>query len=150
MSQLFLLYEWKMTSPTDPYVVIRPYGDDEIPAALNRLINDEEFISAILNYRFSNHAAWSTTRAQFYVCLLKKMKWSKARLVESIQIEVKKYLRDTLQHHKRCDVHRLRVIGCESSILVCIKPSRHCYGSMLVNYALHQTESSNLSHCDRW
>ncbi len=41
-----------MTSPTDPYVDIRPYGDDEIPAALNRLINDEEFISAILHYRF--------------------------------------------------------------------------------------------------
>ncbi|MFA0230682.1 1-acyl-sn-glycerol-3-phosphate acyltransferase, partial [Vibrio sp. 10N.261.45.A7] len=39
-----------MTSPTDPYVDIRPYGDDEIPAALNRLINDEEFISAILHY----------------------------------------------------------------------------------------------------
>ena len=40
-----------MTVTTDPYQEIRPYNDDEIPAAIDRLINDEEFITAI-SYNF--------------------------------------------------------------------------------------------------
>ena len=85
-----------MTSQTDPYIDIRPYNDDEIPAALDRLINDEEFISAILNYRFSNHAAWFQAIMSPILRVYLKMKWSKLQSVEAIQIEVKKYLRDTL------------------------------------------------------
>ena len=88
-----------MTSQTDPYIDIRPYNDDEIPAALDRLINDEEFISAILNYRFTNHAAWFQAIMSPILRVYLKMKWSKLQSVEAIQIEVKKYLRDTLSEY---------------------------------------------------
>ncbi len=36
----------------DIYKEIRPYNDDEVSGAIERLVNDKEFITAILNYRF--------------------------------------------------------------------------------------------------
>ncbi|MCK6263752.1 1-acyl-sn-glycerol-3-phosphate acyltransferase [Vibrio sp. ZSDE26] len=86
-----------MTSNTDPYVDIRPYNDDEIPAALDRLINDEEFISAILHHRFSNHASWFMAIMSPFVKAYLKFKWKKLTSVEAIQTEVKKYLTNTLK-----------------------------------------------------
>ncbi|MCG9641292.1 1-acyl-sn-glycerol-3-phosphate acyltransferase [Vibrio sp. Isolate34] len=128
-----------MTSPTDPYVDIRPYGDDEIPAALNRLINDEEFISAILHYRFSNHASWFKALMSPILRVYLKMKWSKLTSVESIQIEVKKYLRDTLAK----TTNGVTYTGVESLDVnqAYLFVSNHRDIAMdpaLVNYALHQ------------
>ncbi|RSD31495.1 1-acyl-sn-glycerol-3-phosphate acyltransferase [Vibrio pectenicida] len=85
-----------MTANKDPYFDIRPYNDDEIPAAINRLIADEEFISAILQHRFARHASWLKTLMSPLVKVYLKMKWSKLNSVDSIQTEVKKYLEQTL------------------------------------------------------
>jgi 1-acyl-sn-glycerol-3-phosphate acyltransferase len=85
-----------MTTNNDPFIEIRPYNDDEIPAALDRLVNDEEFVSAILNHRFSNHAAWFKALMSPIVKVYLKMKWSKLNSVEAIQTEIKKYLDKTL------------------------------------------------------
>ncbi|RTZ17610.1 1-acyl-sn-glycerol-3-phosphate acyltransferase [Vibrio aquaticus] len=86
-----------MTTNTDPFIEIRPYNDDEIPAAIDRLVNDEEFISAILHHRFSNHAGWFKALMSPVVKVYLKMKWSKLNSVEAIQAEVKKYLSQTLK-----------------------------------------------------
>ena len=86
----------KMTTSNDPFIEIRPYNDDEIPAALDRLVNDEEFVSAILNHRFSNHASWFQAIMSPMVKIYLKMKWSKLTSVDAIQSEVKKYLDQTL------------------------------------------------------
>ncbi|MBU2899056.1 1-acyl-sn-glycerol-3-phosphate acyltransferase [Vibrio hepatarius] len=85
-----------MTANKDPYFDIRPYNDDEIPAAINRLIADEEFISAILQHRFARHAGWFKTLMSPLVKIYLKMKWSKLNSVDNIQMEVKKYLERTL------------------------------------------------------
>lgn len=87
-----------MTANTDPYIEIRPYNDDEIPAAIDRLIQDEEFISAILHHRFSNHAAWFKTLMAPLVRVYLKFKWSKLNSIEAIQLEVKKYLKQTVNN----------------------------------------------------
>lgn len=45
----------------DRYKEIRPYNDSEVPAAIDRLINDEELISAIARFRFPhavNYLGW--------------------------------------------------------------------------------------------
>ncbi len=81
-----------MTINTDPYQDIRPYNDDEIPAAIERLINDDEFISAILAHRFSNHAKWLKSVMSPIVKVYLKFKWAKLDSVEAIQLEVEKYL----------------------------------------------------------
>ncbi|KJY67923.1 lysophospholipid acyltransferase family protein [Vibrio nigripulchritudo] len=86
-----------MTTKTDPYKEIRPYNDDEIPAAIERLINDEEFISAILEHRFSNHAPWFKALMSPIVKVYLKFKWAKLDSVYAIQMEVEKYLRKTLE-----------------------------------------------------
>ncbi|TON03879.1 acyltransferase, partial [Vibrio parahaemolyticus] len=85
-----------MTANTDPYIEIRPYNDEEIPAALDRLIQDDEFITAILDHRFENKAKWFKMLMSPFLRIYLKAKWSKLDSVEAIQIEVKKYLQDTL------------------------------------------------------
>lgn len=81
---------------TDPYQDIRPYNDDEIPAAITRLINDEEFVNAILNYRFRQRSTWLNFVMKPIVRFYLKFKWSKLNSVDAIQLEVKKYLSKTL------------------------------------------------------
>jgi 1-acyl-sn-glycerol-3-phosphate acyltransferase len=85
-----------MTSNTDPFVDIRPYTDEEIPSAIDRLINDDEFINAIVQHRFSSKAPWVKTFIGPFVKVYLKFKWAKLTSVEAIQIEVKKYLERTL------------------------------------------------------
>ncbi|WP_051680754.1 1-acyl-sn-glycerol-3-phosphate acyltransferase [Vibrio rhizosphaerae] len=85
-----------MTSITDPYAEIRPYDDDEIPAAINRLIQDDEFIHAIVQHRFKHHAGWIQTLISPWVKVYLKLKWRKLNSVAAIQLEVKKYLDQTL------------------------------------------------------
>lgn len=78
-----------MTTQNDPYIDIRPYNDEEIPAAIDRLINDAEFIDAILQHRFSNHAPWFKALMSPMVKVYLKFKWAKLDSVEAIQLEVK-------------------------------------------------------------
>ncbi|MGD8170648.1 1-acyl-sn-glycerol-3-phosphate acyltransferase [Vibrio sp. TRT 21S02] len=85
-----------MTSKNDPYVEIRPYNDEEIPAAIERLINDEEFISAILQHRFEHQPSWLQALLSPFVKMYLKFKWAKLNSVDAIQREVKKYLDKTL------------------------------------------------------
>ena len=45
----------------DRYKEIRPYNDNEVPAAIERLISDEELISAVVRFRFPqavNYLGW--------------------------------------------------------------------------------------------
>ena len=69
----YLMYK-NMTTTTDPYVDIRPYNDDEIPAAIDRLINDEEFIAAILQHRFDKRSAWLKSMLSPFVKVYLKFK----------------------------------------------------------------------------
>lgn len=97
-----------MTSTTDPYIDIRPYNDDEIPAALSRLINDQEFISAILKHRFKHHSAWLRALMAPLVKFYLKRKWAKLDSVEAIQLEVKKIPRPNLRaDHERGELQWL-------------------------------------------
>ncbi|MFD2178128.1 1-acyl-sn-glycerol-3-phosphate acyltransferase [Veronia pacifica] len=82
-----------MHSKNDTYFDIRPYNDEEVSPALHRLIDDKEFITAILTYRFPvlvRHFPW------FGELLLKqylKMRWSKIQTINDVQLQVAKYMR---------------------------------------------------------
>ncbi|WP_315982245.1 hypothetical protein [Aliamphritea spongicola] len=45
-------------TPNDPYQNIRPYHDREVNLVLNKLIRNDEFISAITRYQFPKLASW--------------------------------------------------------------------------------------------
>ncbi len=86
-----------MSIDNDPYKEIRPYNDDEIPAALDRLINDDDFIDAIIKFRFSYTKSWCKRFITPFIKLYLKMKWSKLKTVEDIQHEVELYMGNSLE-----------------------------------------------------
>ncbi|MGB2079910.1 MAG: 1-acyl-sn-glycerol-3-phosphate acyltransferase, partial [Vibrio sp.] len=86
-----------MSINNDPYQEIRPYQNDEIKPALDRLIQDDEFINAIIKNRFSHDEHWFKRLISPFVRMYLKMKWSKLKTVEDIQHEVAKYLTLTLE-----------------------------------------------------
>ncbi len=130
-----------MTTSNDPFIDIRPYNDDEIPAAIDRLVNDEEFISAILQHRFSNHASWFKAIMSPLVKVYLKMKWSKLNSVETIQLEVKKYLEQTLATTtKGVTYSGLDKLDKQTSYLFVSNHRDIAMDPALVNYGLHQTD----------
>ncbi|CAM2926367.1 1-acyl-sn-glycerol-3-phosphate acyltransferase [Vibrio mytili] len=129
-----------MTANTDPYIEIRPYNDEEIPAALDRLIQDDEFITAILDHRFENKAGWFKTLMSPIVRIYLKAKWSKLNSVEAIQMEVKKYLQDMLK--KTSDgvtFSGLDKLDKDTSYLFISNHRDIAMDPALVNYGLYQS-----------
>ncbi|EAS66037.1 1-acyl-sn-glycerol-3-phosphate acyltransferase [Photobacterium angustum] len=85
----------------DIYKEIRPYNDDEVSGAIQRLIDDKDFINAILKYRFP-HA--SGMFGWLLIPLIKRFlvkKWSGIKSVKDIQNQVAKYMQGTIEHS--CD-----------------------------------------------
>lgn len=87
-----------MNSVEDIYQEIRPYNDSEISDAIDRLICDEEFVSAIINHRFTSTHVWLKTILAPFVKVYLKTKWGKLGSVQDVQLEMEKYLRKALQH----------------------------------------------------
>ncbi|KLV10092.1 MULTISPECIES: 1-acyl-sn-glycerol-3-phosphate acyltransferase [Photobacterium] len=90
-----------MQTNNDIYKEIRPYNDDEVSGAIKRLVNDKEFISAILNYRFpqlSGAFGWLLTPLIKFFLI---RKWSNVKTVDDVQRQVAKYMRATIDHS--CD-----------------------------------------------
>jgi len=86
-----------MNSEKDLYQDIRPYNDSEISGAISRLICDEEFVSAIINHRFSSRPGWVKTLLAPFVKMYLKTKWGKLETVYDVQLEVEKYLNRALK-----------------------------------------------------
>ncbi|ELV8553531.1 1-acyl-sn-glycerol-3-phosphate acyltransferase [Vibrio fluvialis] len=129
-----------MTSTTDPFVDIRPYNDDEIPAAIDRLINDEEFIAAILQHRFERQPSWLKSLMGPFVKAYLKFKWAKLTSVEAIQLEVKKYLDQTLEHTTRGVTYSgLNQLDKNTAYLFVSNHRDIAMDPALVNYGLHIT-----------
>ena len=129
-----------MTTNNDPYSEIRPYHDDEIPAAIERLINDDEFISAILHHRFENHAPWFKAIMSPLVKVYLKFKWSKLNSVEAIQLEVKKYLDKTLASTTQGVTYSgLEKLDKETAYLFVSNHRDIAMDPALVNYGLHMS-----------
>lgn len=130
-----------MTINTDPYIDIRPYSDDEVPAAIDRLIQDDEFIAAILHHRFSNHAAWFKAVMTPLVKVYLKHKWSKLMTTESIQLEVKKYLHQTINTTTRgVTFSGMDKLDKQAAYLFVSNHRDIAMDPALVNYGLHQSE----------
>ena len=80
---------------TDEFFDIRPYHDAEVQPALERLINDNEFISAILHYRFARFTRISWAVMPLLKFYLRK-KWQNLKTVHDVQIQVKQYMRSMI------------------------------------------------------
>lgn len=80
-----------MPQSNDYFHDIRPYNDEEVPTALERLINDNEFITAILHYRFSKLTplSWITIPLLKYYL---RVKYRNVKTVKDVQHHVENYL----------------------------------------------------------
>ncbi len=128
-----------MNSDKDVYQEIRPYNDEEIGPAITRLINDKEFIDAILNYRFSNHADWFQAIMSPLLKVYLKFKWAKLKSVYDIQVEIKKYLTKNLKETTQGVTHSgLEKLDPNTSYLFISNHRDIAMDPALVNYWLHQ------------
>ncbi len=76
----------------DIYAEIRPYHDEEVAPAIARLIADEEFIHAILHYRFPHLAGPLGWLLSPLVKFTLKRRWSRLNSVQAVQRQVASFM----------------------------------------------------------
>lgn len=81
-----------MVSDTDLFKDIRPYRDDEVADAIQRLIHDDEFVGAIAKYRFSALSGIGGPLVKALIRLFLSWRWRKLNSVRQIQLEVANYM----------------------------------------------------------
>ena len=82
-----------MVTSSDKFSDIRPYNDEEIQPAIKRVINNDEFLDAIISFRFPK-------LAKFIGCILKPIlrryflyRWGSIHNIDEMQQVVSTYLR---------------------------------------------------------
>ncbi|GEA50763.1 acyltransferase [Vibrio inusitatus NBRC 102082] len=134
-----------MSTENDIYQEIRPYNDEEIAPAIQRLINDEEFISAILNQKFSNHAKWFQALMSPLVKLYLKNRWGKLNSIDAVQIEVEKYLQKALDSTTdEVTFEGLDKLDQDTPYLFISNHRDIAMDPALVNYGLHHTKHQTM------
>ncbi|MFS1702147.1 1-acyl-sn-glycerol-3-phosphate acyltransferase [Alteromonas sp. AMM-1] len=129
-----------MNNTNDPYQAIRAYHDNEIPDAIQRLVNDPEFISAIVNHRFRQRSRLVKMLVSPVIRFWLKRTWGKLRSVEQVQLEVERYLSRVL--NETTDGVTIKGVEQLSKDTPYLFVSNHRDIAMdpaLVNYALHQS-----------
>ena len=76
----------------DIYADIRPYNDDEVAGAIDRLIADDEFIQAILHYRFPHLAGPLGWLLSPLVKFALKRRWARLTTVKAVQRQVATFM----------------------------------------------------------
>jgi 1-acyl-sn-glycerol-3-phosphate acyltransferase len=79
-------------SDQDIYADIRPYNNDEVAPAIARIIADDEFIKAILHYRFPHLAGAFGWLLSPLVKFALKRRWSKLNTVLAVQKQVARFM----------------------------------------------------------
>lgn len=80
----------------DPFFDIRPYHDQEVAGAIADLIADQEFIKAILHYRFPHLSGPFGWLLSPLVKAALKRKWSSLNSVRDVQLQVAAYMKKTM------------------------------------------------------
>jgi len=78
----------KLVSDIDIYADIRPYNDNEVAPAIARLIADDEFIKAILHYRFPHLSGRFGWLLSPFIKFALTRRWSKIKTVQAVQRQV--------------------------------------------------------------
>jgi len=76
---------------------IRPYHDEEVPAVVSRLVSDPEFVDSIAQFSFPRLNQWFPWLIQPLVKTALARKASQINSVDSLQLEAKKYLSQTIE-----------------------------------------------------
>lgn len=77
-----------MSNQQDPFADIRPFNDDEVKDALDRLIKDDIFINAVIKYRFPSYPKQLRWMLRFAIRTWLKQKWSRYQNVHDLQMAI--------------------------------------------------------------
>lgn len=78
--------------PADLFADIRPYHDDEVPAALERLMNDDELLAAIAHFRFPRLSRLMGGLLKPMIRRALHKRWAQVRSVRDVQTEVAHFM----------------------------------------------------------
>lgn len=122
----------------DQFYEIRPYNDDEVPAALERLINDKDFVSAILNYRYPYLTRFSLVLIPVLKQYL-RFKWRNVKSVQDVQLHVSHLLQTMLANTSDgLTTHGLEKLDPNQSYLFVSNHRDIAMDPALVNWCLFQ------------
>ena len=76
----------------DPYKEIRPYNDDEVPAALARLACDDELLGAIAHFRYPTLSRWLGWLLKPLIRSVLQRRWARVKTVRDVQMEVAHFM----------------------------------------------------------
>jgi len=82
-----------MPTSDDRFSDIRPYNDDEIQSAIQRVINSDEFIDAIISFRFSKIAKFTSFLLKPLLRRYFLYKWGAINSIDEMQAVVGNYMR---------------------------------------------------------
>lgn len=128
-----------MTDTTPNFDDIRPYNDSEVPAAIQRIIADPEFIRAIIRYRFGSSAAWLVTLASPVLSWYLRRHWAGLKTVAAVQQYVATYLQRSLANTtKRLTCSGLEGLDPHKTYLFVSNHRDIAMDPALVNWCLSQ------------
>lgn len=81
-----------MVTPADKFSDIRPYNDSEIQAAIQRVINNNEFLDAIISFRFTHLAKYIGFLLKPLLRRYFSYKWGAINSVDELQQVVGVYM----------------------------------------------------------
>lgn len=81
-----------LVEQADLFVDIRPYNDGEVPAALQRLIQDDELQAAIARFRFPALANWLGFLIKPLIRRALQKRWANVSSVRDVQMEVAHFM----------------------------------------------------------
>jgi 1-acyl-sn-glycerol-3-phosphate acyltransferase len=81
-----------VSDTTDVFKEIRPYRDDEVAGAIQRLIHDDEFIGAIAKYRFAALSRWGGSALRSLIRYYLGWRWRRVNSIRQVQLEVAGYM----------------------------------------------------------
>lgn len=81
-----------VSDTTDVFKEIRPYRDDEVAGAIQRLIHDDEFIGAIAKYRFAALSRWGGSALRSLIRHYLGWRWRRVNSIRQVQLEVAGYM----------------------------------------------------------
>lgn len=82
-----------MPTLSDRFSDIRPYNDDEIQPAIQRVINSDEFIDALISFRFSKIAKFTSFLLKPLLRRYFLYKWGSINSIDEMQAVVGNYIR---------------------------------------------------------
>jgi 1-acyl-sn-glycerol-3-phosphate acyltransferase len=128
-----------VTEVTDNFDDIRPYNDSEVPAAVQRIIADPEFIRAVIRFRFGSSSSWLSAIAAPLLTWYLRRHWSGFQTVESVQRYVSRYLDNTLKRTTQgVTCSGLAVLNPNQAYLFVSNHRDIAMDPALVNWCLHQ------------